>query len=145
MFSQFYQHHFELISKYMYNFGFKIRLQGGLSELEFNGDLVYMFKTIVCKTVFFRTNLKNCHSLQKDQYGYPAANWMHCCQTNYGCFLFFNFLDIESVRRRNDGFLFNLARKLAPDYQYLCFLFSDFRSQTSYLLCFTVFALSKCI
>ena len=58
MFSQFYQHHFELISKYMYNFGFKIRLQGGLSELEFNGDLVYKFKTIVCKTDFFRTNLK---------------------------------------------------------------------------------------
>ena len=42
IFSKFYCRHYELVSKF--NVGLKTLLHQGLSELEFYGDLVYIFK-----------------------------------------------------------------------------------------------------
>ena len=48
-FSKFYRRHFDLVSKF--NLGLKSLLQQGLSEPEFNGDLVYKFRKIyACKS-----------------------------------------------------------------------------------------------
>ena len=49
-FSKFYRRHFDIVSKY--NVGFKSLLQGGLSEPEFYGDLVYKFRKIIGKNDF---------------------------------------------------------------------------------------------
>ena len=49
-FSKFYRRHFELVSKYIT--GLRSLLQQGLSEPEFNGDLVYKFRKIVGNTKF---------------------------------------------------------------------------------------------
>ena len=49
-FSKFYHRHSELIVKY--NIGLKTLLQHGISELIFNGGLVYEFKRIVGKPNF---------------------------------------------------------------------------------------------
>ena len=46
-FSKFYRRHFDIVSKY--NVGFESLLLQGLSESEFNGDLVYKFRKIICK------------------------------------------------------------------------------------------------
>ena len=50
-FSKFYRRHYELVSKF--NVGLKTPLHQGLSEPEFNGDLVYKFKKIVGRVDFF--------------------------------------------------------------------------------------------
>ena len=50
-FSKFYCRHHELVSKF--NVGLKSLLHQGLSEPEFYGGLVYRFKTIMDRTVFF--------------------------------------------------------------------------------------------
>ena len=44
----FYRRHHELVSKF--NVALKYLLHQGLSEPEFNGDLVYNFKKIMCRT-----------------------------------------------------------------------------------------------
>ena len=49
-FFKFYRRHYELISKF--NVGLKSLLHQGLSEPEFYGDFVYMFKKIICRTDF---------------------------------------------------------------------------------------------
>ena len=49
-FSKFYRQHYKLISKF--NVGLKSLLHQGLSEPEFNGDLVYKFKKIRSMTDF---------------------------------------------------------------------------------------------
>ena len=49
-FSKFYRRHYKLISKF--NIGLKSVLHQGLSEPEFNGDLVYKFKRILGRTDF---------------------------------------------------------------------------------------------
>ena len=49
-FSKFYRRHYKLISKF--NVGLKSLLHQGLSEPEFNGDLVYKFKKIRGMTDF---------------------------------------------------------------------------------------------
>ena len=49
-FSKFYRRHYALISKF--NVGFNFLLHQGLSEKEFNGDLVYKFKKIMVRTDF---------------------------------------------------------------------------------------------
>ena len=49
-FSKFYQRHFDTVSKY--NVGLKTLLLQGLSEPEFNGDLVYKFRKIIDKSDF---------------------------------------------------------------------------------------------
>ena len=49
-FSKFYCRHYELISKF--NVGLKSLLHQGLSEPEFNGDLVYKFKKIIGRAAF---------------------------------------------------------------------------------------------
>ena len=49
-FSKFYRRHNELVSKF--NVGLKSILHQGLSEPEFNGDLVYKFKKIRVMTDF---------------------------------------------------------------------------------------------
>ena len=49
-FSKFYCRHYELISKL--NVGLKSLLHQGLSESEFYGDLVYIFKKIMGRTDF---------------------------------------------------------------------------------------------
>ena len=49
-FSKFYRRHYELISKF--NVGLKSLLHQGLSEPEFNGDLVYKFKKVMGRTDF---------------------------------------------------------------------------------------------
>ena len=57
-FSNFYRRHYEWVSKF--NVGLKTLLHQGLSEPEFYGDLVYKFKTIVCRADFsdqFRKNI----------------------------------------------------------------------------------------
>ena len=43
-FSKFYRRHYELVSKF--NVGLKVLLYQGLSELEFDSDLVYKFKIV---------------------------------------------------------------------------------------------------
>ena len=50
-FSKFYRRHYELISKF--NIGLKTLLREGLSEPEFYGDLVYKFKKLIGRNVFF--------------------------------------------------------------------------------------------
>ena len=50
-FSKFYRRHYELVSKFSVRL--KILLHQGLSEPEFYGDLVYKFKKIVGRAVFF--------------------------------------------------------------------------------------------
>ena len=50
-FSKFYRRHYELTSKF--NVGLKSLLHKGLSEQEFCGYLVYKFKKIMGRTVFF--------------------------------------------------------------------------------------------
>ena len=49
-FSKFYRRHFDIVSKY--NVGLKTLLLQGLSEPEFNGDLVYKFRKIIGKNDF---------------------------------------------------------------------------------------------
>ena len=49
-FSKFYRRQFDLVSKY--SIGFKALLLQGLSEPEFNGDLVYKFRKIIGKNDF---------------------------------------------------------------------------------------------
>ena len=49
-FSKFYHRHYELVSKF--NVGLKTLLHQDRSEPEFNGDLVYKFKTIVGRADF---------------------------------------------------------------------------------------------
>ena len=49
-FSKFYRRHFDIVSKY--NVGLKTLLQQGLSEPEFDGDLVYKFRIIIGKNDF---------------------------------------------------------------------------------------------
>ena len=49
-FSNFYQRHFDIVSKY--NVGLKPLLLQGLSEPEFYGDLVYKFRKIISKNDF---------------------------------------------------------------------------------------------
>ena len=49
-FSKFYRRHHDLVSKF--NMGLKSLLKQGLSEPEFNDDLVYKFKKIVGRTDF---------------------------------------------------------------------------------------------
>ena len=44
-FAKFYRRHYELISKY--NVGLKTLLSEGLTEPEFNGDLLYKFKKLI--------------------------------------------------------------------------------------------------
>ena len=50
-FSKFYRRHYDLVSKF--NTRPKSLLKQGLSEPEFYGDLVYKFKKIVGRNVFF--------------------------------------------------------------------------------------------
>ena len=50
-FSKFYRRQYELVSKFIV--GLKTLLHQGLSEPEFNGDLVYKFKKIVGRADFF--------------------------------------------------------------------------------------------
>ena len=50
LFPKFYRRHHELISKF--NVGLKIILHQGISEPEFNGDLVCKFKKIMGRTDF---------------------------------------------------------------------------------------------
>ena len=47
---KFYRRHYELISKF--NVGLKALLRVGLSEPEFNGDLVYKFKKLIGRNDF---------------------------------------------------------------------------------------------
>ena len=47
---KFYRRHFDIVSKY--NVGLKTLLLQGLSEPEFNGDLVYKFRKIIGKNDF---------------------------------------------------------------------------------------------
>ena len=57
-FSKFYCRHYELVSKF--NVGLKTLLQQGLTELEFYGDLVCKYKTVVGRADFsdqFRKNI----------------------------------------------------------------------------------------
>ena len=49
-FSKFYRRHFDIVSKY--NVGLKTLLLPGLSEPEFYGDLVYIFRKIIGKYDF---------------------------------------------------------------------------------------------
>ena len=49
-FSKFYRRHHELVSKF--NVGLKSLLHQGISETEFYGDLVYIFKKIMDRTDF---------------------------------------------------------------------------------------------
>ena len=49
-FSKFYRRHFDIVSKY--NVRLKTLLLQGLSEPEFNGDLVYKFRKIIDKNDF---------------------------------------------------------------------------------------------
>ena len=49
-FSKFYRRHFDIVSKY--NVGLKSLLLPGLSDPEFNGDLVYKFRKIIGKNDF---------------------------------------------------------------------------------------------
>ena len=49
-FSKFYRRHFDIVSKY--NVGLKRLLLEGLSEPEFDGDLVYKFRKIIGKNDF---------------------------------------------------------------------------------------------
>ena len=49
-FSKFYRRHFDIVSKY--NVGLKTLLLEGLSEPEFYGDLVYIFRKIIGKNDF---------------------------------------------------------------------------------------------
>ena len=49
-FSKFYRRHFDIVSKY--NVGLKTLLLQGLSEPEFNGDLVYKFRKMIGKNDF---------------------------------------------------------------------------------------------
>ena len=49
-FSKFYRRHYELVSKF--SVGLKTLLHQGLSEPEFNGDIVYKFKKIVGRAEF---------------------------------------------------------------------------------------------
>ena len=49
-FSKFYRRHFDLVSKY--NIGLKTLLLQDLSEPDFDGDLVYKFRQIICKYEF---------------------------------------------------------------------------------------------
>ena len=49
-FSKFYRRHFDIVSKY--NVGLKSLLLQGLSDPEFNGDLVYKFRKIFGKNDF---------------------------------------------------------------------------------------------
>ena len=49
-FSKLYRRHYELVSKF--NVGLKTLLHQGLSEPEFDGDIIYKFKTIVCRADF---------------------------------------------------------------------------------------------
>ena len=63
-FSKFYRRHYELISKF--NVGLKSLLYQGLSEPEFYGDLVYIFKKIRGMTDFsdqFRKIIMRSHVL----------------------------------------------------------------------------------
>ena len=58
-FSKFYRRHFDIVSKY--NVGLKTLLLGGLSDPEFNGDLVYKFRKIIGKNDFYLSFQKdNC-------------------------------------------------------------------------------------
>ena len=50
--SKFYRRHFDIVSKYMYNVGFKTLLLQGLSEPEFYGDFVNKFRKIIGKNDF---------------------------------------------------------------------------------------------
>ena len=49
-FSKFHRRHFDIVSKY--NVGLKTLLLEGLSEPEFNGDLVHKFRKITGKMIF---------------------------------------------------------------------------------------------
>ena len=49
-FSKFYRRHYELVSKF--KVGLKSLLQQGLSELEFNGDLVYKLRKLLVGLIF---------------------------------------------------------------------------------------------
>ena len=49
-FSKFYRQHYKLVSKF--EIGLKSLLQQGLSEPEFDGDLVYKLRKIVGRTDF---------------------------------------------------------------------------------------------
>ena len=61
-FSKFYRRHYELISKFIV--GLKSLLHQGLSEPEFNGDLVYKFKKIRDMTDFSDQFRKKYNALQ---------------------------------------------------------------------------------
>ena len=61
-FSKFYRRHYELISKY--NVGLKTLLSKGLSEPEFDGDLVYKFKKLIVINDFSFQFRKNHNTLQ---------------------------------------------------------------------------------
>ena len=50
-FSKFYRRHYELISKF--DVGLKTLLREGLSEPEFYGDLVYIFKKLIGRNDFY--------------------------------------------------------------------------------------------
>ena len=62
-FSKMYRRHFDIVSKY--NVGLKTLLLQGLSEPEFNGDLVYKFRKKIGKNDFLYHFKNNC-SLYKD-------------------------------------------------------------------------------
>ena len=61
-FSKFYRWHNEMVTKF--DVGLKSLLQQGLSEQEFYGDLVFKFKNIKGKTIFFWSVSKSYHALQ---------------------------------------------------------------------------------
>ena len=57
-FSKFYTRHFDIVSNY--NVGLKTLLLEGLSEPEFNGDLVYQFRKMIGKNDFPYHSKDNC-------------------------------------------------------------------------------------
>ena len=56
-FSKFYRRHYNLISKF--NIGLKTLLREGLSEPEFYGDLVYIFKKLIGRSDFLFNSEKS--------------------------------------------------------------------------------------
>ena len=55
-FSKFYRRHYELVSKF--KVGLKSLLQQGLSEMEFNGDLVYKLRKLLVGLIFLISSEK---------------------------------------------------------------------------------------
>ena len=79
-FSKFYRRHYELISKF--NVGLKSLLRQGLSEPEFDGDLLYKFKKIRGMTDFSDQFRKNIMRYKRIGYNLNAMRQSACLVIN---------------------------------------------------------------